>query len=72
MDDVTIQMDTLVVELGPADAAAVAAGRLDALGPAIVAALRDHPAARAYVPAGATIVTSRSDPGRDTRESRRR
>lgn len=42
MDDMIIQLDTLVVELDPADAAAVAAGHLDRLGPAIVAALRER------------------------------
>jgi hypothetical protein len=44
MDDVnvTIHIDTLTVELGAADAAAVAAGRVDALAPAILAVLRER------------------------------
>ena len=41
MDDMIIQLDTLVVELDPADAAAFLAD-LGLLGPAIVAALRER------------------------------
>jgi predicted transcriptional regulator len=59
VDDVIIQIDTLVVELDAPGIAAVSAGRLQALGEAVVAALREHPGARAYVAADVVVSTSR-------------
>jgi hypothetical protein len=47
MDDVTIHIDTLIVELDPATA-----GDHDALGEAVLAVLRDHPAVRPYLREG--------------------
>ncbi|MFG2941055.1 hypothetical protein [Streptomyces sp. NPDC048282] len=42
--EVTVAIDTLVVEVDEATARAVAEGRTEALAPALLAALRDHPA----------------------------
>lgn len=66
MDDVIIEIDSLVVDLDAANVAAVAAGQVDALGPAVVAALRSHPAVRSRVSVDGTIGTSLPDPGRQT------
>ncbi|MEW9529283.1 hypothetical protein [Microbispora sp. NPDC049125] len=60
MDELTIQIPALVVELDPAEAEAVAAGRLDALRGAVVSALRDHPAVARFLPPLAGPVASRT------------
>ncbi|MBO3749208.1 hypothetical protein J5X84_24280 [Streptosporangiaceae bacterium NEAU-GS5] len=57
-----IRIDTLSVDLDPSEAAsvvaAIAAGRFEALTPAVVAALRRHPALLGRIPADAEIVIS--------------
>ena len=58
MDQVTIEIDTLVVRLNASDATAVAEGRLDALGTAVVAALRNDPAVAGFLPASVMITTA--------------
>jgi hypothetical protein len=46
MADLTVRIDTLVVELAPAEHAAVLAGATDQLRAAIEAAVLSHPAVR--------------------------
>ncbi|MFJ9704024.1 hypothetical protein [Streptomyces sp. NPDC101234] len=57
--EVTVAIDTLVVEVDEATVRAVAEGRVEALAPALLAALRDHPAfADAAQPAPSRITHS--------------
>lgn len=57
-DEVTIEIDTLVVQLSASDAAAVAEGRLDALGTAVVAALQNDSTVSMYLPARVVTTTT--------------
>jgi hypothetical protein len=61
MDDVTIHIDTLTVDLSPPDAEATATGNLDPLTTAIVSALRAHPALAPFLTGQPEIHTSRRD-----------
>ncbi|MEV7390096.1 MULTISPECIES: hypothetical protein [unclassified Streptomyces] len=63
--DLSVTIDTLVVEVDEATVRAVAEGRVEALAPALLAALRGHPAFADAAQAAPSRITHNVGPCRD-------